>query len=94
MDEAFNSSAASRDWSLPRRLFYAAGMVAAPPLHIARLAGSVAPRPKLWGGFLGALPVIVPLYVHMSVHEAFGYLLGPGSSAEDFAEMELSLQRR
>ena len=90
----FNASAASRDWGAPRRWFYAAAMVAAPALHLWRLTVSILPRPRLWGSFLGALPVILLLYVYMTVHEAAGYLFGAGTSAADFAEMELTLERR
>lgn len=90
----YNAASASTSWSLPRRLFYAAGMAAAPPLHLLRLASSIAPRPALWGSFLAGLPVSVTLYFYMSFHEALGYLLGPGDSEREFADMELALKRR
>lgn len=89
-----NAASVSGDWGLPKRLFYAAAMVVAPPLHLARLAGSVASRPALWGQFLVGLPVTIPLYVHMTFHEALGYLFGAGQAEEQFAEMELALKRR
>lgn len=89
-----NAAAVSKGWSLPKRLAYASAMVAAPPLHLARLAGSVGSRPALWGAFLASLPVTVPLYVHMTFHEALGYLFGAGNAEQEFAEMELALKRR
>lgn len=80
-------------WGLPRRLLYAAGMVVAPALHIARLARSFRDRPRLWGAFLEALPVCAVVYGYASWQEALGYLLGPGTSREAFTRMETAVPR-
>jgi len=90
----YNAGSVATSWSLPKRVLYAAGMTVAPPLHLARLAASIAPRPALWGAFITGLPVSVPLYTYMSFHEALGYLLGPGDTEREFADMELALKRR
>ena len=81
-------------WSLARRLFYAAAMVLAPPLHLWRLSRSLVSRPALWLPFLTALPVSVSVYCYVSFCEALGYLFGPGSAESYFNAVELSITRK
>ena len=88
------SIAANEKWSFARRVLYAAGMVLTPGLHLWRLAASLAPRPRLWGRFLLALPVSITVYCYAAVCEAAGYLFGPGSSEADFVDVELKMSRK
>ena len=82
-------------WGWPRRTLYAIGMSVAPALHLWRLAWSVRNRPALWGTFLAALPVAVPVFVYSSLQESLGYVFGSGSASEAFTEMEVgSLRQR
>lgn len=80
-------------WGAARRLFYACAMLAAPALHLFRLARSVMNRPSLWGQFLAGLPVSISMYTTTSLEEARGYLFGPGNSRESFRETELNIER-
>jgi GT2 family glycosyltransferase len=85
---------AREGWGTLRRVWYALAMVAAPPLHLGRLAWSLRNRPRLWWAFFTALPVSTTVYVYASYQEALGYLFGPGNSRELFTEMELAVSRR
>jgi hypothetical protein len=80
-------------WSLPLRVVWGAGMVLMPPLFIARLAWAMRRRPRLWGRLLESLPILVLLYAYCAWSEMLGYVLGPGTSREEFRARELSVSR-
>jgi hypothetical protein len=50
-------------------------------------------RPKLWGRLLESLPILVLLYAYCAWSEMLGYVLGPGTSREEFRARELSVSR-
>jgi hypothetical protein len=85
--------AADGDWSVVKRAAWAAAMIVTPPLHVARLARSLVPRPALWPLFLTSLPLMALVYTTSAWSEAIGYLAGPGESSARFRDLEISIAR-
>jgi glycosyltransferase involved in cell wall biosynthesis len=79
--------------SLSTRAAWAAAMIVTPPLHVARLARSLAPRPVLWPLFVMSLPLMALVYGASAYSEAMGYLLGAGDSSARFRDLEVSIAR-
>jgi glycosyltransferase involved in cell wall biosynthesis len=80
--------AALYGWPQPKRWLWAAGMILSPFVLIGRLALSIAPRPRLWGEFLAALPVAVVTQIWGAFCEARGYVRGFERSRVIFLESE------
>jgi hypothetical protein len=69
-------------------------MALTPPLHVARLARSLVPRPTLWPLFWMSLPLMLLVSTVGSLSEAAGYLFGAGDSRERFRDLEISTERQ
>jgi hypothetical protein len=86
--------AQTRGWGRSRRVLYAAAApVYAPAVKAARLARSLRSRPKLWGRFLAALPVVAAVYGVAAIGEGLGYLRGPASARHNVTNWELNVRR-
>lgn len=85
--------ASEQNWGMGMRMAWAAGMVLTPPLHIARLAYSLVPRPQLWPLFWASLPLMMITYPFSAVGEAQGYLFGDGDCSQRFRDLEISVAR-
>ncbi|MGH9266663.1 MAG: hypothetical protein ACRD0D_00625 [Acidimicrobiales bacterium] len=66
--------------SAGRRLVWALGSLALPPLLLARLTRVVVERRRHLGWYLASLPLVVVFTIAWSVGELVGYLAGPGDS--------------
>ncbi len=82
------------NWNFLTRCAWAAGMLLTPPLHVARLARSLMPRPTLWPLFWMSLPLMLLVSTVGSLSEAAGYLFGEGDSRERFRDLEISTERQ
>lgn len=80
-------------WPLPKRIAWAAAMPLTVPLHIARLAWSLVPRPRLWLLFWQSVPLMVLVYGASALSEAMGYLTGPAGASARFRDLEISIPR-
>lgn len=81
-------------WSLPKRFLFAAlAPLGAPLIKFKRLLLSMKGRPTLWGPFVKALPVTIPLYCWAALGEAQGYLQGRGSAEEEVRSYCLTINR-
>jgi len=81
-------------WSYPKRLIWAAGVLAlVPALRLFRLGCSIWSRPSLRMDFIAAIPVLIAVYHAAALGEASGYLRGIQNAEEKFLECELNMPR-